>query len=48
LEDLCEIKAPEKKAKKKKSVEDKLSTSKRGKKKNAGDDALAKMGLGFE
>jgi hypothetical protein len=47
LEDLCEIKAPEKKAKKKNSVEDKLTTGKRGKKKNAGDDALAKMGLEF-
>lgn len=48
LENLCEIKAPEKKTKKKKAAEDKPAAEKKGKKKSAGADALAKMGLGFE
>ena len=47
LEDLCEVKAPEKKAKKRKSAEDKPAAGKRGKKKSAGDDAIAKMGLEY-
>lgn len=48
LEELCEIKAPEKKVKKKKSVEEKPAVGKKGKKKSMGADTLAKMGLGFE